>query len=457
MTTFFRIYRRVGYATLAMSFVTGLMACSDLSNPSIPEGTQSPTTYYTRQGGLELTKAAMSQFRTGIVQMIVHSGLLTDEFTNHPRTETNYRWIDPRERSGAFGNTQPYQMFHKVRGQAHLARGILRVYAPDISPGILGQLYAIEGYSVLMLADVYCSGVPLSTLDFDGDFTYKPSSTTDQLYTHAIALFDSALTLSSDSASIRTLAQIGKGRALLRLGRYNEAKDAVVDVSDTDLYRLRISFLDGPVIHVFGRAATVADNEGLNGLPFKSSGDPRTATQSVQYVYASVNERLDFPQKYSFNDSTWLNLANSVEAHLIRAEAALHEGTGNQWLMILSALRTDGTYSKIDTLPGDIIDTVWNAGIGGVARLGPLSDPGTLEARIKLLFDERAKWLFATGHRQGDLRRLVRKYGWDSEMVYPTGNYNSGVSETGYYGVYTSFPIPEQEGRNPYFRGCLND
>jgi len=35
-------------------------------------------------------------------------------------------------------------------------------------------------------------------------------------------------------------------------------------------------------------------------------------------------------------------------------------------------------------------------------------DPGTQVGREDLLFRERAFWLFATGHRLGDLRRLAR-------------------------------------------------
>jgi hypothetical protein len=55
--------------------------------------------------------------------------------------------------------------------------------------------------------------------------------------------------------------------------------------------------------------------------------------------------------------------------------------------------------------------------------LPALTDPGSADARVNLLFQERAFWMYLTGHRLGDLRRLVRQYGRGAETVFPTGNY----------------------------------
>ena len=43
--------------------------------------------------------------------------------------------------------------------------------------------------------------------------------------------------------------------------------------------------------------------------------------------------------------------------------------------------------------------------------LDNLGTPGNQDAAIDLLFSERAFWMFATGHRLGDMRRLIRQYG----------------------------------------------
>jgi hypothetical protein len=90
-----------------------------------------------------------------------------------------------------------------------------------------------------------------------------------------------------------------------------------------------------------------------------------------------------------------------------------------------------------------------------VAGLPPLTDPGTLDARIKMVYDERAYWTFLTGMRQGDLRRLVRVYGWPQDEVYPTGAHPKGPITS--YGVYTNIPLPHSErATNPKFKGCIN-
>ena len=101
------------------------------------------------------------------------------------------------------------------------------------------------------------------------------------------------------------------------------------------------------------------------------------------------------------------------------------------------------------------MDTIWNAGSGGVSGLKPLEDPGAEAARIDLLFRERAFWLYLTGHRLGDLRRLIRHYGRSQEFVYPTGSYMGGGS--GIYGNEVVIPVPEQERiANPRYIGCFH-
>ena len=69
------------------------------------------------------------------------------------------------------------------------------------------------------------------------------------------------------------------------------------------------------------------------------------------------------------------------------------------------------------------------------------------------MFSERAFWFFGTGHRLGDLRRLVRQYGRPAESVFPTGLYFKG----GTYGPDVNLPIPSQEANNPLApSGCID-
>jgi hypothetical protein len=127
--------------------------------------------------------------------------------------------------------------------------------------------------------------------------------------------------------------------------------------------------------------------------------------------------------KYSDRDVDVV-LASGTEARLIQAEAQLEAGN-SAWLGTLNALRA-------------------------AAGLGQLTDPGTPATRVDLLFRERAFWLWLTGHRLGDLRRLVRQYGRVATSVFPTGAYSQG----GTYGNDVSLPVPFEELNNPLAEEC---
>ena len=135
-----------------------------------------------------------------------------------------------------------YSRLQRTRAQSGQAIALLQRYDPENVTGI-AHAYAVQGYSEVFLAELFCSGVPLSTLDFDGDFTYQPGSTTEQVFERAIVHFDSAMALAGDSVRIRNLAKIGRARALVGLGRFDEAATSVADIPDDWAYQ--VSFIGG--------------------------------------------------------------------------------------------------------------------------------------------------------------------------------------------------------------------
>jgi hypothetical protein len=154
-------------------------------------------------------------------------------------------------------------------------------------------------------------------------------------------------------------------------------------------------------------------------------------------------------------------MASGVEARLIEAEAALSHGDPN-WLSILNDLRNHGI-QEISTTPTSV-DTVYAPGTGAILfttvgatlpGLPSLTDPGTDAARIDLLFRERAYWLFLTGRRLPDMRRLVRQYDRDGSLVFPTGAYPAGP--IGAYGLDMNLPAPPTERQaNGKYQGCFD-
>jgi hypothetical protein len=124
-------------------------------------------------------------------------------------------------------------------------------------------------------------------------------------------------------------------------------------------------------------------------------------------------------------------VAKGVEARLIEAEAQLRAGNSAGALSTLNAARST------------------------VTGLAPLTDAGTADARIDQLFRERAFWMFGTGHRVGDLRRLIRQYNRTQTTVFPTGLWHKG----GNYGSDVTVPVPQAEQNNPNLPAaetCLN-
>ncbi len=468
------------------SLFAGLAACQVATDP-LPAGVPDPSTTRTPSGAQDVYEGALATLRNAFAgagdAFVPTTGLLTDELETGdigelslitPGTVVDSR-ILPEYTGTGTDNVTPstiveiYGLLQNTRAEARQARGYLHAYAPQAPKALTGHMYAVEGYADVFLADLFCSGVPLSTLDFGKDFTYQPGSSTQDVYERAVTYFDSALTLVADSNRILNLARMGKGRALLALGQYAQAAAAVAQVPDGYQYALQFN---GTATSTSGGAPmsnqnfvtptfnagyapgigglTMVDREGGNGLPFLSRGDPRSV--------GTANGFNDFgvpmfrPLMYDITGDSPVIMASGIEARLIAAEAALQAG-GNGWLTTLNTLRTDGTLAtQPDGTDPTKTDTVWNAGSGGVAGLAPLRDPGTVPARVTMLFTERAYWLFLTGHRQGDLRRLIRQYGRAETLVYPVGAYTGAFDA---YGTDVTAPIPGAERlSNPLFKGC---
>ena len=427
-----------------------------VGNGSLPPGVVDPAITKTPAGALAAYRGTLALFATAfggsntLYSHIVVAGVLSDELQANSvgdlyAADPLDSRVLPELSNPTLAQDRPYlgdyEGLQGVRGQAEEARGLLEAYGGDSGKVLVGHLYAIEAYSELFLADLFCSGIPLSTVDYNGDYTYAQGSTTTEVYQHAAIFFDSTISLSTDSARILNLARLGKARALLALGRYQEAGEAVAAVPDGFLYTERYAAATvasgaanfavvTPQNNGYPWIGSVSDREGTNGLDYRSSGDPRTsATPLGPNVFGTT---LYHPDKYATDGSSPIVLADWVEARLIEAEAALHAGDVPTWLAKLNHLR--------------------EAAI--TPALPDTTDPGTPDGRVNLLFRERAFWLFLTGHRQGDLRRLIRQYGRDQSQVYPSGLYPGGTAE---YGSDITAPIPALERQyNPRFAGCVS-
>jgi len=146
---------------------------------------------------------------------------------------------------------------------------------------------------------------------------------------------------------------------------------------------------------------------------------------------------LYYPAKYVDYGWSALTVADAIEARLIEAEASLHQNDVAAWSDMLNVLRASALPVVVPPLPAD---STTNAS-------------STLQ--VDVMFHERAFWLFATGHRQGDLRRLIRQYGRTQSQVYPTGSYLAPGRAA--YGTDVTLTVQlSVEGPNHLYRGCFD-
>ena len=442
---------RLSSAALVLGLTLVVGACSldeilDVDDPDVA----TPGSLNNAQALPAVLAGAQSEFQvaysgnTGSEGQINLAGMFTDELLNAESFPTRIE-IDQRDVDVDNTTTQAiFRQLSRARASAEFAVGKYE----EFDPGVAGHSLALSlaGFSYILFGENYCSGVPFSTLTEAGNTEYGEPQSTQQIFERAIARFDEALTIATsaevDDDDLAALARVGKARAQLALGQFAAAATTIggtAGVPTGFVYYVEHSensTREQNGVFVFMQVAerwTVSDNEGINGLPFRSDNDPRVPYQRSPATDVGFdNTTPQFDQLKYPSRSADVPLATGVEARLIEAEADLRAGQITAWLAKLNALRvTPPEYTGVDA--GD---------------LAPLVDPGTAAARENLHFKERAYWLWLTAHRLGDLRRMVKFYGRTQAQVFPTGPYPR-ANIGGQYGTDVNLPLPIDEANNP--------
>jgi hypothetical protein len=429
--------RRPAAMGLALVLLTGC-GLLDTQTPDIiqPGDVESPEGAQARRAG---ALADWGFIRDGdgtefVDGEILLTGLMADEFVLST-TPPGEQEIDQRKISTAnVGIDSLFLLMHRARAEAEDAADALQrlLPDPDSDPGI-AEMLTVAGYTYISFGEDFCSGVPFSRVDGDTVVFGAPETTTD-VFNRAVARFDAALAHPGIGEDIANLAAVGKARALLNLDLVDEAAAAVAAVPTEFQYvtehaespqRLRNA------IFAYGSdfAWSLSDLEGGVGLGYRTAEDPRVPFVDEEDVGLDGTTPQFTLTKYA-DASASVVVADGIEARLIEAEAQLRAGDLGGMTTTLNDIRAF-------------------ADIG----LADLADPGSTTEAEDLLFSERAFWLFATGHRLGDMRRLIRQYGRTEDQVFPSGTYLKGGS----YGTDVNMPIPRSEHNNPSApNGCLN-
>ncbi len=417
----------------------------DVTNPDIIPTVNSASGALALKNGvvLRLEQVTAGLGGNGPDNLFIYGGLLADEYrsgdTFVQRNDMDQRRWDPTNTFLA----GPFRSLNRVRIAGGSAIAALRTYAPTPASNI-GLMFAFIAFVDNLEGEYYCNGIPLSSVA-GSSIVYGSPVPYDSLFGLALANADSALANRAgvDSARVRQLASIVKGRALVNRGQFAAAAAAVAQVATTFRYEVTYSASAGQNeiwnLNTGIKRYTIADTEATIGLPFVSANDPRVPRATGGPVFDS-----SFPIT-SNREGIWgqyspVPIATGLEARLIEAEAAL-PGAPATWLNDLNVLRSDTTLYPPP-----------QSGFQRGPKLGNLTDPGTLDGRVNAMFYERAFWMFSTGHRLGDLRRLIRQYGRSAATVFPNGIYIKG----GLYGDAIMLPIPFDEQNNPNFVQCTD-
>ncbi len=457
--------------------IASVGACrpADVLSVPAPAGVADPSSFQNGGGAAALRVGALDVFSTAVggfnglvsTESIVQDGALFGDELTEGDVDAWQMPLDNRTLNfstgfltapGAFVTDRTYGALQKARITALDAALALKRYGGPSARSQVAEMFAVAGYAELFLAESFCAGVPLGQLGAGEGVVHGVPLTTDSVFATAALAFDSALAYASDSTQY--LARIGLARALVGRGQFAAAKAAVAGVPTAFVYVTTRpaysgsysgngslwSWLVAPAGVSGSRFASVADHKGGNGMPYVSAQDPRMPIDSGQ-GQTEIGTTLYYPLKFPLGTATAIPLADGLEARLVEAEAALQTNDILGWTTALNALRADTANTHI-------------------AGLGPLTADSTTTAssaeRVDVMFRERAFWLYGTGRRLGDLRRLIRQYGRDQAAVFPTGPYplhgNPAIIVVApqTYGSDVTFPVQAAEAANPNFHGCLS-
>ena len=438
-------------ALLGLLLVAGVSGCEegflevDDQDVVPPEALEGPANVSVR------INTIVGDYQEALDQYVLYSGLFTDEMilsgTFPTRIDVDERRVQP---SNQTLNGDLYETLHVSRAsadegvaafeQALGSDGFSEVQG-ELRDGIAyGKLYG--GYDRILFSEMYCQSI------FGGDDGESGPVGPDARMEEALAMLREAET-AADEAGLPTVAdaaRVGQGRALLWLGRYQEAADAVSGVADAFYYPAEYS------------GNTTEQSNEVWQLTYGTQGFQARWTVGDGTAGNRHNER--WPYFDEWVDQNLLLTDTGVSAPEIGVPIVLqtaYDAAGNGipvatgWearMIEAEALLQDGQFGAAETMVNDMLSepgvnplTTSNFSLndGQPPELGafdPVDFTAPLsEDDVRALARARAAGLWLSGTRQGTLRRFIDQYGVD---LYPQNT----------QGDDTSFPVTEQELEN---------
>ncbi len=423
MMTTNRTYRPLGLAAralVALAVVGTVAACDSFFDVRTPGVIQAGDVDAV-QDGPTFANSAFQTLATAVPRITVYGSWFTgetwvgdtfptrNEFGRRDVTETNSSMLgdvwNPLVRAIAAGEQVVEILDGNPGTDLSIARGALT-----------------SGFGLTFMAEAFCEGTMRGAGGVPGSLMSQT-----QLLETAVSRFDRAIQSGSaaggtQGSQLADAARVGKGRALLQLGRGAEAAQAVSGVASGFVFE--IPYVDdagnrgrlGNFVFSFSFRGSRANlvvapfireiGQDVTGDPSSPSGDPR-----IQWVDTGAfgqDAELPFFDQRKFNSwASSIRLASGLEARYIAAEGS---GSSSQILELVNERRA----------------------VGG-------EDPYTGSNPLAELLRQRTIDFWLEGRRMADLQRHGNLL---PGLTQPGGYYKSGVGDVG---SQTCWPIPQAE------------
>jgi hypothetical protein len=430
MTDLIRTARNCLPVLLAAGVLAASVACNDFLKVSNPGAIEEPDINNPAYAGL-LVNGVIGEFQPAFTSVAMYSGVFTDELASFHGFPENID-IDNRNVSITNGTYSGgvYTPLQSARFMADSVAGLLRsFYGPAAESDVrLARVLAYAGYSYTLLGEQMCSA-PIGR---------SQAYTSTELLNFALDRFKQAIAVATaakaaanppaSADSLLNLARVGAGRVSLDLGNMADAITYASAVPAGFGFFVYHAAANAREVNPFYSAASAggsAEWVALSNTPFLAiTGDPRiprpATKEKVQQDSAIVPNS---PLNYStyngtvtgadFTRDASVRFASGLEAQYIVAEAQGNNATN---LGFLNSRRAIG---------GDL----------------PLTAPTDAQYQAALR-DQRARDLYLTANRLGDLRRYKKLYNVD---LFEHGPYKSPVAAPATFGDQECWPIPLSE------------
>ncbi|HET7231496.1 MAG TPA: RagB/SusD family nutrient uptake outer membrane protein [Longimicrobium sp.] len=412
---------------VALALLSQLAACGGLLDVQTSNRIEADPFEADPQNAQTLLNGVVGDFECAAGAYAALGGLIGDELQDATQTADRFPY-DQRTATAADRRYQAnncdalgvYTPLNKARAGADNLLRLLGGWTDAQVPNrarMIATASAISGYALVFIGEGFCSAT-ISGFGAGGAPVYGGEITPAAVLDSAIARFNAALAANGGDSAIARLARLGRARAELDLGRYDQARADAATIPAGFAYTLTTSGSSTLRQNKVWNESNATSQSATVGPLYRRLGDPRVPVDSVAGsgpggIKLSVTGLQLWVQKKYASPSSPMLLAGYPEARLIIAEAAARANDLAPAQAVIAEERTRG---------------------------GQPAFTGTTQAQaLAEIVDQRRREFFLDGHHLGDYIRFALPLSPAAGTAYHAG---------GNYGTQRCLPLPDIERKN---------